>query len=551
MKKKLILLLLTLTLCSFNLTKVKAETINWKAMKLYSSEKEVFRRYTTKDGETKRSDNNIAYIYMGDNTIYCIEMGKDIYSDLGAGKATFTNKGELGKYFTKNLDKKVKIGKQEINIVDAVGLISKYGTEYYNLRKSQNKITRMNTYYLTTQAMIWQYLSEAGVYGDSIKGDIEIIYYKDGKEQVVDLSLYKSRIIEKIDAFYNEKPNIQGSVIAQPTEDGLNYQFTLTDSKKVLEKFKIQMPEDNEIKCTQEKNTITCTYPKDKTVSNLKFTFIREATQKNNKVFKAGDKYQATLLMDATPEIVVNKTVIVGEEKYRLAVKKVDADDNKTPIEGVTYQLCGDENCTEEKIIDTQITNDEGFVVFNDLDLGKYYVKEIETKEGYVLDSIPKLIEISKTDEKYDEKTFTYTTQYTNKKEVKEEIKGYIQINKTDKENNKPLEGITFDIYNEDDEIVETIKTDKDGKAKTNLLPKGLYYAKEKETLKEYILVEEEQVVKIEENNKTYELSFVNEKSPKTGETNILLLITIAGCTLICAIIIYIKKINLVKNNTN
>ena len=71
---------------------------------------------------------------------------------------------------------------------------------------------------------------------------------------------------------------------------------------------------------------------------------------------------------------------------------------------------------------------------------------------------------------------------------------------------------------------------------------------KEKATLENYILSEEEQVITIDVNNKVYDLSFVNEKSPQTGDTNILLIVTIATCALICAIIIYIKKINLVKN---
>ena len=54
MKKKLILLLLTLTLCSFNLTKVKAETINWKAIRLNQAEKKVYRKYTKTELENNR-----------------------------------------------------------------------------------------------------------------------------------------------------------------------------------------------------------------------------------------------------------------------------------------------------------------------------------------------------------------------------------------------------------------------------------------------------------------------------------------------------------------
>ena len=39
-------------------------------------------------------------------------------------------------------------------------------------------------------------------------------------------------------------------------------------------------------------------------------------------------------------------------------------------------------------------------------------------------------------------------------------------------------------------------------------------------------------------------------ESPPTSDTNIILIVTICLCTLISAIIIYVKKVNLVKNNT-
>lgn len=42
----------------------------------------------------------------------------------------------------------------------------------------------------------------------------------------------------------------------------------------------------------------------------------------------------------------------------------------------------------------------------------------------------------------------------------------------------------------------------------------------------------------------------VKEENPKTGDTGMLLIITIASCALISAIIIYIKKVRMVKDNT-
>ena len=103
MKKKLILLLLTLTLCSFNLPKVKAETVKWSAVTALNGNK-IYRQYTNKDGK-KVQDTNMAYLTIGNDLVYCVEMGVDISSNLSAGSATIKQIGRLGTFFTKNTDK--------------------------------------------------------------------------------------------------------------------------------------------------------------------------------------------------------------------------------------------------------------------------------------------------------------------------------------------------------------------------------------------------------------------------------------------------------------
>ena len=62
------------------------------------------------------------------------------------------------------------------------------------------------------------------------------------------------------------------------------------------------------------------------------------------------------------------------------------------------------------------------------------------------------------------------------------------------------LQGATFGIYNEKDEQVEILTTDKDGKATSKLLPYGKYYLKELDTGSVYYLL----------NENTYEFEIVN-----------------------------------------
>ena len=89
-----------------------------------------------------------------------------------------------------------------------------------------------------------------------------------------------------------------------------------------------------------------------------------------------------------------------------------------------------------------------------------------------------------------------------------ERIKGKIEIIKTSEDKNKvlkteegmPLEGVKFEVYNENNEIVDQIVTDKEGKATTKQLYKGKYKVKEIETNEWYILDENEYDVEIKNN---------------------------------------------------
>ena len=99
-----------------------------------------------------------------------------------------------------------------------------------------------------------------------------------------------------------------------------------------------------------------------------------------------------------------------------------------------------------------------------------------------------------------------------------------LEILKKDKKSNKVLEGVEFNIYNEEKELIyENIKTDKEGKILLEGILPGKYFVKEIKTLKGYILNNEEIEIDIEYNNKT-EIVIENIKKeipkkilPKTG----------------------------------
>lgn len=68
---------------------------------------------------------------------------------------------------------------------------------------------------------------------------------------------------------------------------------------------------------------------------------------------------------------------------------------------------------------------------------------------------------------------------------------GQIEFIKMDEDGKTPLENVEFEVYNSKSELVDTVKTNKDGKAMTKVLPYGSYTAVERKTASGYVLSKE------------------------------------------------------------
>lgn len=95
--------------------------------------------------------------------------------------------------------------------------------------------------------------------------------------------------------------------------------------------------------------------------------------------------------------------------------------------------------------------------------------------------------------------------------------KGQIEIIKVDKENKEvKLEGVTFEILDSNNNVVDTIVTDSEGKATSKRLSiYDEYKICEKETRKEYILTDDIQKVVLEE-NEIKSITFENQMKKGT-----------------------------------
>ena len=197
-------------------------------------------------------------------------------------------------------------------------------------------------------------------------------------------------------------------------------------------------------------------------------------------------------------------TIINNHKKGNLKIVKVDKDDNRIPLKDVEFELY-DKN---SKLVGKYITDSKGEIKINNLNTGKYKLKEIKTKTGY------KLLDEIQLEIKWNE---TLELRLTNEKN-----KGKIKVIKVDKDNNEiKIPGVKFGVYNKNNELLETLVTDKNGEAVSKDYPvyDNEYYIKELETNQNYVLNEEKAKIKLKENEIT-NIKFENEY--KKGSLEIL-----------------------------
>ena len=141
----------------------------------------------------------------------------------------------------------------------------------------------------------------------------------------------------------------------------------------------------------------------------------------------------------------------------------------------------------KDDLIATITTDETGVAKLTDLPLGKYYVKEKETANGYVLDGTAREIDLTYRDQ--DTAEVTYSSDWQNNRQ-----KAEVKVLKKEKDSDRVLEGAVFALCNKEDivnangdvilkadSVIEEQATDKEGKLTfTADLPIGYtYYVKE------------------------------------------------------------------------
>ena len=239
-------------------------------------------------------------------------------------------------------------------------------------------------------------------------------------------------------------------------------------------------------------------------------------TGDNGRVFlpmDAGDYYAVEIetekgfKLDSTPHYFTvqdgeTTTLTVTNQPFSgILIHKVDAATGEG-IYGVTF-LVYDGTMHP---IDQVTTDQDGYVYLDSLDFsGKLFIREMEA-EGYIVDTELKTVYVKPGE----------VTEITWKNTA---ITGQIQITKTSEDYNSvngwaagtPLPGTIFEIYNRAGNLVDTIRTDKNGIARSKPLPLGRYTIRETQATEFYGISNDAMEVEIEFSGQIVRVAMTNK----------------------------------------
>lgn len=229
-------------------------------------------------------------------------------------------------------------------------------------------------------------------------------------------------------------------------------------------------------------------------IDNLRTGSYKLIEKNTGKWYNLAKDTEVEVKWNTTEENTIENELKKGQVK----VVKVDLDNNEVKLQGIKFDVL-DEN---GKVLET-ITTDENGEAYTSRyairDYSKITIREKETLQNYILNDTPQTITL----EADQIKTVTFTNELK---------KGQVKVIKVDLDNKEvKLKGVEFKVYDQDNNLVDTITTDENGEAVSKRLRIDKeYHVVESKTLQNYVLNDTPQKVTLKQDQIT-DLTFENE----------------------------------------
>lgn len=389
--------------------------------------------------------------------------------------------------------------------VNANKQLISYEIEMNNLVKG-TKILNLNNQEISTQTDSY---FKIAIPTKNIKEEINgNILIKNAKVKTCPIYYCKSSVqnAQSYVTYTTAYETTNGNIGIKIKNDNCNLQILKVDSEtnKPIENVTFEISKENGERIgeyTTDKNGLI-------EIKNLEPGIVRV------KEIKVDDKYilneeekKVSLEWGKTAKIQIENS----RKKGNLRIIKVDAENNEILLENVKFKLYD----SNDNFVEDVTTDAKGEAVIGNLNIGDYYLQEVETDEKYILNEEKIQVTV-----KWNEET---TVKIENEK-----AKGNIKIVKTSEDDNfingkkagSAITGVVFEIFDIDGNSIEKIVTDENGIATSSKLELGKYRIKEIKANDDYELNDKEYIADITKNDETVEIGVTNKsknKLPRTG----------------------------------
>ena len=213
------------------------------------------------------------------------------------------------------------------------------------------------------------------------------------------------------------------------------------------------------------------------------------------------DKNLGKLFVVKFSNKAVKGKVIINKIGQQVNINNGTYNYEEVKLSNVKFGLYDSKNILVKEVV----TNKDGYAEIENLSLGKYYLKELESSNNNAVDTNVYDFELTYKDQYTPiiTKTFNLKNYYN---------KGKLEFTKIDLVDGSVIPNTEIEIYTDENELVYHGVTDEQGKIIIDDLFVGKFYIVEKNSATGYVLSKEKMFFEIKENGEIVKATMTNEK---------------------------------------